>query len=165
MGFVLQETNVQVKYWSHANLTKKQVKEMLFIKSQQKSWQNLFYRDLMLKLDKSSTQAVFVKNYKIRFSKSDYTHISMYLCRVSFLTILDIYKDYFKSHHACIVWPNANGSLVYYSLYRSYCVYTPRVLWPRNLLIFIVDELKNFATNNLFQIGELVTYWDPCIIG
>ena len=57
----------------------------------------------MLKLDKSSTQAVFVKNYKIRFSKSDYTHISMYLCRVSFLIILDIYKDYFKSHRACIV--------------------------------------------------------------
>ena len=165
MGFVLQETNVQVKYWSHANLSKKQVKEMMFIKARQKSRQNLFYRDLMLKLDRSSTQAVFVENYKIRFSRSDYTHIYMYLCRVYFLTILDIYKDYFKGHRACIVWPNAKGSLVYYSFYRSYCIYTPRVLWPRNLLIFIVDELKNFATNNLFQVGELVTYWDPCIIG
>ena len=37
MSLVLQETNVQVKYWSHASLTKKQVKEVLFIKTQQKS--------------------------------------------------------------------------------------------------------------------------------
>ena len=25
-----------------------------------------------------------------------------------------------------------------------------------------VDEVKNFATNNLLQVGELVTYWDSC---
>ena len=164
MSLLLQETNVQVKYWSHANLTKKQVKEVLFIKARQKSRHNLFYWDLMLKLNRSSTGAIFVENYKIRFSRSDYTHIPMYLYRVSFLTILNIYKDYFKGHRACIVWPNAKGSLVYYSLCRSYCVYTPRVLWPRNFLIFIVDELKNFTTNNLFQVGELVIDWDPCII-
>ena len=30
------------------------------------------------------------------------------------------------------------------------------------LLDFIVDEIKNFAANNLLQVGELVTYWDPC---
>ena len=164
MGLLLQETNVQVKYWSHANLTKKQVKEVLFIKARQKSRHNLFYRDLMLKLSRSSTGAVFVENYKIRFSRSDYTHIPMYLYKVSFLTILNIYKDYFKGHCACIVWPNAKGSLVYYSLCKSYCVYTPKVLWPRNFLIFIVDELKNFATNNLFQVGKLVIDWDSCII-
>ena len=29
-------------------------------------------------------------------------------------------------------------------------------------LIFIVDEVKNFATNNLLQVGELVTYCDLC---
>ena len=29
-------------------------------------------------------------------------------------------------------------------------------------LIFIVDEVKNFAVNNLLQVGKLVTYWDPC---
>ena len=53
----------------------------------------------MLKLDTSSTQAMSVENYKIRFSKSNYMHILEYLCRVSFLTTLDIYKDYFNSHH------------------------------------------------------------------
>ena len=30
------------------------------------------------------------------------------------------------------------------------------------LFDFIVDEIKNFAANNLLQVGELVTYWDPC---
>jgi len=50
----------------------------------------------MLKLDTSSAQVVFVENYEIRFFRSDYMHIHMYLYRVSFLTTLNIYKDYFK---------------------------------------------------------------------
>ena len=41
---------------------------------------------------------------------------------------------------------------------RSYYVFTPRVLCLRNFLVFIVDELKNFAANNLFKMLELVTY-------
>ena len=53
----------------------------------------------MLKLNKSSTQAVSVENYKIRLFRSDYMHILEYLYNVSFLTTLDIYKDYFKSRH------------------------------------------------------------------
>ena len=53
----------------------------------------------MLKLDRSSTQDVSVENYKIKNFKSDYTHILEYLFRISFLTILDIYKDYFKGRH------------------------------------------------------------------
>ena len=53
----------------------------------------------MLKLDRNSTQVVFVENYEIRNSISDYMHVLEYLCSVSFLIILDIYKDYFKSRH------------------------------------------------------------------
>ena len=53
----------------------------------------------MLKLDRSSTEVVSVESYEIWNSRSDYTHILEYLCRVSFLTILDIYKDYFKNRH------------------------------------------------------------------
>ena len=52
----------------------------------------------MLKLDRSLTQAVSVENYEIKNSKSDYMHILVYLCRVSFFTTLDIYKDYFKGY-------------------------------------------------------------------
>ena len=56
----------------------------------------------MLKLNRSSTQVVYVKNYEIIFSRSDYMHIPMYLCRVSFFTTLVIYKDYFKGRHKVI---------------------------------------------------------------
>ena len=72
---------------------------VLLIKAQQMSRQNPFYRGLMFKLDRSLTEAVSVENYEIRISQSDYTHILEYLCRVSFLITLDIYKDYFKDHH------------------------------------------------------------------
>ena len=52
-----------------------------------------------MKLDSSSTEAVSVENYEIRIFRSNFMHIHEYLCRVSFLTILNIYKDYFKGHH------------------------------------------------------------------
>ena len=78
-----------------------------------------FYWGLMLKFDRSSTQVVSVENYEIRISKSDYTHILEYLCKVSFLTTLNIYKDYFKSRHKwCkvlntrILWPETKIALV-----------------------------------------------------
>ena len=135
------------------------MKNMLFIKAQQKSWQNPFYQELLLKLNRNLTQAVFVKNYEIRFSRSDYTHILEYLCKVSFLTTLDIYKDYFKDHHkvvaivvTCIVWSETEIALVNLYLCKSYCVFTPRVLWPMRFLIFIVNELKNFAANIFLKL-------------
>ena len=47
-------------------------------------------------LDSSLIEVVSVENYKIHISISDFMHIHMYVCRVSFLITLDIYKDYFK---------------------------------------------------------------------
>ena len=72
---------------------------MLFIKTWQIARQNHIYKGLMLKLDSSSTEVVFVENYEIRIYRFDFTYIHVYLCRVSFLTTLDIYKDYFKDRH------------------------------------------------------------------
>ena len=51
-----------------------------------------------MKLDSSSIEVVSVENYEIINSRSDYTHILEHLCRVSSLTTLDTYKDYFKGH-------------------------------------------------------------------
>ena len=48
---------------------------------------------------------------------------------------------------------------------RSYCVFAPQGFVTKCFLIFIVDEVRNFATNNLLQVGVLVTYWEPCITG
>ena len=113
----------------------------------------------------SSTEAISVENYEIRFSRSDYMHVLEYLCRVSFLTTQNIYRDYFKGHHkvvaiviTCILRPETKIALVHLSFCRSYYVFTPRVLWPWSFLIFIIDELENLAANNPSQVGVLVTY-------
>ena len=106
----------------------------------------------------SSTQAISVETYKIRTSRSNFRPMLKYLYKVSFLTTLDIYKAYFKGRHAYTEWSNAESAEVHYTLWRSYCIFMPRVLWPRSFLIFIIDELKNFTANNLFKLLELVTY-------
>ena len=54
-----------------------------------------------MELNSSSTKDVSIENYEIRISRSDFTHIHVYLCRVSFLITLDIYKDYFKGRLKC----------------------------------------------------------------
>ena len=55
----------------------------------------------MLMLYNSSTEVVSIENYEIQISRYDFTHIHVYFYRVSFLTTLDIYKDYFKG---CQKW-------------------------------------------------------------
>ena len=55
----------------------------------------------MMELNSSSTKDVSIENYEIRISRSDFTHIHVYLCRVSFFITLDIYKDYFKGCLKC----------------------------------------------------------------
>ena len=124
MGLVLQKTRVQVKCYSYEDLTKKQVKKELFTKVRQKSRQNSFYQDLMLKLDRSSTKAESVEIYEIKNSRSDFWPYLTCICRVSFLTTLDIYKVYFKGYYT---WrTRAKSGLVFYSLSaRSHCVFVP----------------------------------------
>ena len=70
--------------------------EVLFIKARQIARQIHIYRGLMLKLDSGLTEAVSIENYETQIFRFDFMHIQVYLCRVYFLTTLDIYKDYFK---------------------------------------------------------------------
>ena len=43
-----------------------------------------------------STKTVSIENYEIQISKFFFHTYPSYLCRVSFLTTLDIYNDYFN---------------------------------------------------------------------
>ena len=43
-----------------------------------------------------STEVVSIENYEIQISRSVFHTYPSYLCKVYFLTTLDIYKDYFK---------------------------------------------------------------------
>ena len=47
-------------------------------------------------LDSNLTKVVSIENYEIQIFRSNFTLIHVYLCRVSFLTTLNVYKDYFK---------------------------------------------------------------------
>ena len=73
----------------------------MLIKAWQIARQIDIYRGLMLVLDSYSTEIVSIENYEIQILRSVFTHIQVYLCRVSFLTTLDIYMDYFKG---CLKW-------------------------------------------------------------
>ena len=71
-------------------------------------------------------QILSIENYEIRIFRSDIQPILMYLCKVSFLTILDIYKTYFKDRHIEEYKENTSKSdwcLVLSK--RSYCVFAP----------------------------------------
>ena len=87
----------------------------------------------------------------------------MYLCRVSFLTTLDIYKTYFKGRHIREYKENTCKKVTD-ALFSLKEVIASWGFVTKCFLIFIVNEVKNFATNNLFQVGVLVTYWKSCII-
>ena len=76
------------------------------------------------------------------------------MCRVSFLTTLDIYKTYFKGSHireykenTCKKWLNA-----LFSPKRSYCIFASQGFVTKCFLIFIVDEVKNFAANIFLKL-------------
>ena len=49
-----------------------------------------------------------------------------------------------------------------FSLKEATAFFAPQGFVTKCFLIFIVDEVKNFVANNLLQVSELVTYWDPC---
>ena len=53
-----------------------------------------------------------------------------------------------------------------FSLKEAIASFAPQGFVTKYFLIFIVDEVKNFAANNNFlKLLELVTYWEPGIIG
>ena len=101
--------------------------------------------------------------------------------RISFLTILKIYKDYFKGRqrlrkcevklYSCKLWPKTEFALVHFSLEEA----TMFVHLTKEFCdLHRVDELKNFAANIFLKLVSkprtricasnwLVTYWEPCI--
>ena len=66
----------------------------------------------MLVLDRCSTETIFIENYEIQISISVFTHLQVYLFRVSFLTTLNIYKDNFKGRQ---------NEARLYNLMKSHC--------------------------------------------
>ena len=50
-------------------------------------------------LDSCSIDNLSIEIYENQYFRSNFTQIRVYLFRISFLTTLKIYKDYFKGRH------------------------------------------------------------------
>ena len=126
-----------------------------------------FYQDLKSKLDRSSTLAVFVETYEIRISKSDFQPMLIYLNRISFLTILDIHKAYFKGRCACRKWPSSLFSLkkllhLYANGFVTKELPDLHCWWTEELCS--QQPLQVSRSHVLGSVHHwLVTYWDSCI--
>ena len=108
-------------------------------------------------LDSCSIDELFIEIYENQIFSFDFTPICVYLFRLSFLTSLNIYKDYFKGRHnggnwmqkffTSILCPSSSLS------WRSCCVYTPYGFVTKEFRdLHHVDELKNFAANILLKL-------------
>ena len=64
-------------------------------------------------LDSYSIDTLFIKIYKNKFFKFDFTHICVYLFRLSFLITLNIYKDYFKGRHSGCKWMKLDAKVLF----------------------------------------------------
>ena len=120
--------------------------------------------NLSIEVSTNSSTAVSIENYEIQISRSDFRPMLMYLCRVSFLTTLDIYKSYFKGQHikeykenTCKKWPSTDS--LWKKLLRLCALeFCNQVLF--DLHYWWSEEFC--SQQYLLQVRELVTYWDPC---
>ena len=113
-----------------------------------------------------------IEIYENQLFRSDFTPICVYMFSLSFLTTLNIYKDYFKGRQrlrecramfcSCKLWPETEFALVHLSLEEAAAFVRRWVLWPRSFVIFIV--LMNWRTlqPTSFSSWWLVTYLDSC---
>ena len=119
------------------------------------------------------TDKVSVEIYETQIFKSVFHPISNYTFGLSFLTTLDKYKDYFKSHqrwhklHKCWakfcsskLWPEIEFVLVHLSCEEADVFVHCRVLWPSNFMIFIVWWTEKLCSQHPSLVGDQVTYWD-----
>ena len=117
---------------------------------------------------------VSIENYENQFFRSDFRPMLMYLCRVFFLTTLDIYKAYFRGRHireykenTWKMWP-----MPYFlckKLLRLCALgFCNQVLL--DLHCWWSEELCSQQSSSSWCVSHvlgavhlwLVTYWNPC---
>ena len=92
---------------------------------------------------------------------------------LSFLTTLNIYKDYFMGRqrlykceakwYSCKLCLETELAIIHLSLEEAIVFVHHRILWLRSFMIFIVWWTKELCSQHLSQVGDQVMYWDPCI--
>ena len=114
--------------------------EVMFFKTWQISQQMYLSRFKMW-----SSIALSIEDYKNQIFKYDFTHIHVYLYRVSFLTSLYIYKDYFKS---CLIWWNL--------MQRFYA----SILWAETYILvhLSLEEATTFVCRRVLQLKSFLIF-------
>ena len=115
-------------------------------------------------LDSFSTDKLSIKIYGNQFFRSDFIPICEYVFRLSFLTTLNIYKDYFNVRQRLHNCSSVKQSLVHANCdrrqnlpsssfsRRSCYVCIPQGFVTKGLHdLHLLDELKNFAANILLK--------------
>ena len=112
----------------------------------------------------SSIDTLSVNVYGIKFFRANFHPIRVYMFGLSFLTTLNIYKDYFKGRQrlckwktkfcSCKLWPEIEFALVYLSFEEIVVFVHLRVLWPRSFVIFIVWWTEELYSQHLSQVGD-----------
>ena len=100
-----------------------------------------------------STEAASIKNYEIQISRFIFHAYPGYLCRVSFLTTIDLYKDYFKGR---LRWSNLLQSDYSLKLWlETICPssYLLGYIWF-NVRIYVNIELANLLTKCILIVIE-----------
>ena len=64
-------------------------------------------------LDSCSIDNLSIEIYGNQFFRSDFTHIHVYVFRLSFLTIINIYRDYFKGRHIGCKWMKLGAKVLF----------------------------------------------------
>ena len=128
MCLILQGTRVQVQVLEPCKSIQELSEKVLFIKTRQM---------YLSRFNIWSSTAVSIEDYEIQISRSVFHTYLSYLYKISFLTTLDIYKDYFKdclrwcnlmqSDYSLKLWPETIFPSSPFS-WRSCCICMPRVL-------------------------------------
>ena len=108
-----------------------------------------------------------VEVYEIQFFRDVFYPIREYVFRSSFLTTLNIYKDYFKGCQmlhklrkceakscSCKLWSETEFALVHLSREEATVFVHRRVLWPRSFLIIIVWWTEELCNHHPSQVGD-----------
>ena len=128
MCLILQGTRVQVHILEPCKSIQELSEKVLFIKTRQM---------YLLRFNIWSSTAVSIEDYEIQISRSVFHTYLSYLYKISFLTTLHIYNDYFKdclrwcnlmqSDYSLKLWPETIFPSSPFS-WRSCYICTPRVL-------------------------------------
>ena len=130
---MLQETRFQVQVLKPYKSIQESSEEVLFIKAWQLTSIKVQESCFSSRLDNYSTNRVSVEIYKVQYFRADFHPIYEYMFELSFLTTLNIYKDYFK------------GRKRLWKLHKSTIPQVWRKVWPKTYYVLVLLSLEEAA--------------------